>query len=156
MAAAAAPVHTALRSVGARSTGMGRARSSTSLTTRLSRATSVSMSAAASRHSARDALPSRSTRSEPLMIISGLRISWATTVESRPSADSRSRWAASRWKRAMESVRVLNVVARRRASSSSQCPGESSILRVRSPVVAISRMVAVIMARGRVTVRATA
>ena len=54
------------------------------------------------------------------MIISGLRISCATTVESRPSDDSRSRCAASRWNRAIESVSVLNVAASSRASSSSQ------------------------------------
>ena len=53
------------------------------------------------------------------MIINGLRISCATTVDSRPSDDSRSRCAASRWKRAIESVIVLNVVASSRASSSS-------------------------------------
>ena len=54
------------------------------------------------------------------MIISGLRISCATTVDSRPSDDSRSRCAASRWKRAIESVIVLKVEASSRASSSSQ------------------------------------
>ena len=91
------------------------------------------------------------------MIISGLRISCATTVDSRPSDDSRSRCAASRWKRAIESVSVLNVVASSRASSSSQrALGESAIFRVRSPVAAISRIVAVIAPSGRVTVRATA
>ncbi len=92
------------------------------------------------------------------MIISGLRISCATTVERRPSDDSRSRCAASRWKRAMESVMVLKVVASSRASSSSQAapPGAAPIRRVRSPVAAISRMVAVIAPRGRVTVRAMA
>ena len=61
----------------------------------------------------------RRPRSAVLMIISGLRISCATTVESRPSDDSRSRCAASRWKRAIESVIVLKVVASSRASSSS-------------------------------------
>ena len=51
----------------------------------------------------------RSVRSAVLMIISGLRISCAITVDSRPSEDSRSRCAASRWKRAIESVSVLKV-----------------------------------------------
>ena len=90
------------------------------------------------------------------MIISGLRISCAMTVDRRPSDDSRSRCAVSRWKRAIESVSVLNVVASSRASSSCQRPSAgSAIFRVRSPVAAISRIVAVIAASGRVTVRAT-
>ena len=55
-----------------------------------------------------------------LMIISGLRTSCAMTVDSRPSDDRRSLCAASRWKRAIESVSVLKVVASSRASSSSQ------------------------------------
>ena len=89
------------------------------------------------------------------MIISGLRISCATTVDSRPSEESRSRCAASRWKREIESVMVLKVEASSRASSSSQCGvAATGILRVRSPVAAISRMVAVITPSGRVTVRA--
>ena len=54
------------------------------------------------------------------MIISGLRISCAMTVDRRPSDDSRSFCAASRWKRAIDSVSVLNADASRRASSSSQ------------------------------------
>ena len=62
----------------------------------------------------------RSDRSVVLMIISGLRISCATTVDSRPSDESRSRCAASRWKRAIESVIELNDEASSRASSSSQ------------------------------------
>ena len=112
--------HSALMSVGDASKRIGRAKSSTSLTTRLSRSISPSMSAAASRMSAAVA-PSRvSCRSAPLMIISGLRISCATIVDMRPSDDSRSRCAASRWKRAIESVSVLNVVASSRASSSCQ------------------------------------
>ena len=45
------------------------------------------------------------------MIISGLRTSCAITVDRRPSDDSRSRCAASRWKRAIDSVSVLNVGA---------------------------------------------
>ena len=92
------------------------------------------------------------------MIISGLRISCATTVERRPSDDSRSRCAASRWNRAIESVIVLNVVASSRASSSSQAapPGGAAMRRVRSPVAAISRIVAVMAPSGRVTVRAIA
>ena len=91
------------------------------------------------------------------MIISGLRISCAMTVESRPSADSRSRCAASRWKRAIESVSVLNVAASSFASSSSQLAARlSEIFRVRSPVADISRIASVIVASGRVIVRATA
>ena len=43
------------------------------------------------------------------MIISGLRTSCAITVERRPSDDSRSFCDISRWNRAIESVRVLNV-----------------------------------------------
>ena len=62
----------------------------------------------------------RSVCSDALMIISGLRISCAMTVDSRPSDDSRSLCDISRWKRAIESVSVLNVVASSRASSSSQ------------------------------------
>ena len=62
----------------------------------------------------------RSACSDALMIISGLRISCAMTVDSRPSDDSRSFCDISRWKRAIESVSVLNVVASSRASSSSQ------------------------------------
>ena len=81
-------------SVGERSKRIGRAKSSTSLTTRLRRSVSPSMSAAASRMSSAVA-PSRvSWRSAPLTIISGLRISWATIVDIRPSDDSRSRCAA--------------------------------------------------------------
>ena len=91
------------------------------------------------------------------MIISGLRISCATTVESRPSEERRSRCAASRWKRSIESVIELKVVASSRASSSShRAFGDSAIRRVRSPVDAISRIVAVMVPSGRVTVRATA
>ena len=51
------------------------------------------------------------------MIISGLRISCATTVDSRPSDERRSRWVASRWNFSIESVIELKVVASRRASS---------------------------------------
>jgi hypothetical protein len=36
------------------------------------------------------------------MIISGLRISWAMTVDSRPRDESRSFCAASFWKRATD------------------------------------------------------
>ena len=39
------------------------------------------------------------TSSDARMIISGLRISWAMTVDRRPSDDSRSFCAASRWNR---------------------------------------------------------
>ncbi len=49
----------------------------------------------------------RSERSDAFMIISGLRTSCAITVDSRPSESSCSFCAASRWKRAMESVRPL-------------------------------------------------
>ena len=91
------------------------------------------------------------------MIISGLRISCAMTVDSRPSDDSRSRCDVSRWNRAIESVSVLNVVASSRASSSCQRLSRgTAICRVRSPVAATSRIVAVIAASGRVIVRATA
>ena len=90
------------------------------------------------------------------MIINGLRISWAITVESRPSEDRRSRCAASAWKRAIESVKVLNVEASSRASSSSHGPLRNKTFRVRSPVAAISRIAEVIADTGLVTVRATA
>ena len=102
--------------------------------------------------------PSRdSVRSDALMIISGFRISCAITVDRRPSADSRSRCAASRWKRAIESVSVLNVAASSFASSSSQLAARpTEIFRVRSPVADISRITSVIVATGRVIVRATA
>ena len=89
------------------------------------------------------------------MIISGLRTSCAITVERRPSDDSRSFCDISRWKRAIESVSVLNVIASSRASSSSRSPRRTIFL-VRSPVAATSRMMPVIVASGRVIVRATA
>ncbi len=89
------------------------------------------------------------------MIISGLRTSCAITVERRPSDDSRSLCDISRWKRAIDSVSVLNVVASSRASSSSRSP-RRTIFFVRSPVAATSRMMSVIVASGRVIVRATA
>ena len=98
----------------------------------------------------------RSVRAADLMIISGLRISWAITLDRRPSDESRSRCAASRSKRAIESVRVLNVDASSRASSSSHESGCTGIFRVRSPVAATSRITLVMAPRGRVTVRATA
>ncbi len=98
----------------------------------------------------------RSVCSAALMIISGLRTSCAMTVERRPSDDSRSFCAISRWKRAIESVSVLNVVASRRASSSSHRRPRRTILRVRSPVAATSRIASVMAASGRVMVRATA
>ncbi len=53
--------------------------------------------------------------SDALMIIRGFRTSCAMTVESRPSDVSRSFCEISRWKRAIESVKVLNVVASSRA-----------------------------------------
>ena len=99
----------------------------------------------------------RSACSDALMIISGLRTSCAIMVDSRPSAVSRSFCDMSRWKRAIESVSVLNVVASSRASSSSQrLPWRSAIFRVRSPVVATSRITSVMAASGRAIVRATA
>ena len=115
------------------------------------------MSATASRTASAPASGRRSACSAALMIISGLRTSCAMTVDSRPSDDSRSFCDISRWKRAIESVSVLNVVASSRASSSSQrLPWPSAILRVRSPVAATSRITSVIAASGRVIVRATA
>ena len=78
------------------------------------------------RRSPAAARPGRSVRSDALMIISGLRTSCAITVDSRPSESSRSRCAASRWKRAIESVSVLKVVASSRASSSSQWPARAA------------------------------
>ena len=91
------------------------------------------------------------------MIISGLRISCAITVDSRPSDDSRSRCAASRWKRSSETVSEWKVPVRSRASSSSHGVGVgASGVEVRTPVAAISRIVAVSARIGRVTVRATA
>ena len=89
-AAAADSRQSALRSAGASSNRIGRAKSSTSLTMRLSRATSSSMSAAASRSVAGRTSGCRSVCSAALMIISGLRTSCAMTVDSRPSDDSRS------------------------------------------------------------------
>ena len=74
------------------------------------------MSATASRRSSCVNSARRSVLSVAMMIISGLRISCAITVERRPSDDRRSRWAASAWKRATDSVSVLNVEASRRAS----------------------------------------
>jgi hypothetical protein len=136
---------------------IGRAKSSTSDTRWFSRVTSSSISATAVWIFDDGAASCFSDRSAVLMIINGLRISCATTVERRPSDDSRSRCAASRWNRAIDSVIVLNVLARRRASSSSHRPcGESTIFLVKSPVAAIWRIVAVIVPSGRVTVRATA
>ena len=89
------------------------------------------------------------------MIIRGLRTSWAMTVDRRPRAESRSRSADSRWKRAIESVRAPKVRATSRASSSSQGrPGPRE--RPRSPVAAILFIASVRAASGRVTVRARA
>ena len=123
---------------------------------RLRRATSSSTSFSACRRSAPLA-SAASVRSDALIIISGFRISWAITVDRRPSDDSRSRCAASRWKRAIESVSVLKVVASSLASSSSQLAARrSEILRVRSPVADISRIASLMVAIGRVIVRATA
>ena len=62
------------------------------------------------------------------MIISGLRTSWAMTVDRRPSDESRSFCDISRWNRAIESVKVLNVVASSRASSSSSAPAANGDL----------------------------
>ena len=57
----------------------------------------------------------------------------------------------------MESVKVLNVAASSLASSSSQFSARRrEILRVRSPVAAISRIASVMVAIGLVMVRATA
>ncbi len=57
----------------------------------------------------------------------------------------------------MESVSVLNVVASSLASSSSQLAARcSEIFLVRSPVADISRMTSLMVAMGRVMVRATA
>ena len=79
------------------------------------------------------------------------------TVDIRPSDDNRSFWDISRWKRAIESVSELKVVASSLASSSSHRRlVVSMILRVKSPVAATSRMTPVMAASGWVTVRATA
>ena len=79
------------------------------------------------------------------------------TVDSRPSDDSRSRCAASRWNRSIESVIVLNVRGEQpRVLVLPARVRRQRIRRVRSPVAAISRIVAVIAPSGRVTVRATA
>ena len=155
--ACSASAHTALMSAGAYSNRIGRAKSSTSLTTRLRRATSSSTSVRACVMSARLTRSLASVRSDALMIINGFRISCAMTVDRRPSADSRSRCAASRWKRAIESVSVLKVAASSLASSSSQLAARlSAIFRVRSPVADISRITSVMVASGLVIVRATA
>ena len=89
------------------------------------------------------------------MIISGLRTSCAISVESRPSAESRSRSAACCWKRAIEAVSEPKVRDSSRASSSSHGWG-AAIRRARSPVAAICFISSVSAASGRVTVRATA
>ena len=78
------------------------------------------MSATASRRVTAVTSCWRRAWSYALMIINGFLISCAMTVESRPSDDNRSFCDISRWKRAIESVKVLNVVASSRASSSSQ------------------------------------
>ena len=91
------------------------------------RLTCSSMSAAASRSSGRG-VSGPSERSAALMIISGLRTSCATTVERRPSDRRRSRWAVSRWNRAIESMSVLNVEASSSASSSCHHAGPRSAI----------------------------
>ena len=104
-AARTASVASALMSAGASSNLIGRAKSRTSVTIRFRRAISSSMSRVARFDLIRPRpSPGASVRSAVLMIISGLRISWATTVDSRPSDDSRSRCVASRWNRWIESV----------------------------------------------------
>ena len=89
------------------------------------------------------------------MIISGLRISCAITVDRRPSDKSRSFCAASRWNLEIDSVNVLNADPSRRASSSSQARLRTGTFRVRSPVAATSPIAPVTADSGRVTVRAT-
>ena len=114
------------------------------------------MSAAASRIASAVTSGWRKACSDALMIIRGFLTSCAMTVDSRPSDVSRSFCDISRWNRAIESVKVLKVVASSRASSSchrSRWPG--AIFRVRSPVVATSRITLVIAASGRAIVRAT-
>jgi len=123
---------------------------------RLIRCVSSSMSATASRTSRADTRSPRSDDSDARMIIRGLRTSCAITVDMRPSDDSRSRCAASRWNRATDSVSVLKVEPSSRASSSSHARLCTVTLRVRSPVAATSRMASVTAASGRVIVRATA
>ena len=70
------------------------------------------MSAIASRTSPSARSRRRSVDNAALMIISGLRISWATTVDRRPSDDRRSFWDASCWKRLIDSVSVLTPTTR--------------------------------------------
>src|SRR5579864_571362 len=152
-AARAASRQMSTRSAGARSNWMGRAKSSTSVTTRFKRLTSSSMLAAMVATSGEGCR--RSDRTADLMIIRGLRTSWATTVERRPSDDRRSRCAASRRNRSSAAVIWRNVRARSRASSSSQRPSTGGGC-VRSPVAAIRPIVAVTARSGRVTVRAMA
>ena len=124
---------------------------------RFRRTTSPSMSAAASRTVTELIVGWRSVWSAALIIISGLRTSCAMTVDNRPSDESRSRCDISLCACAIESVSVLKVVASSLASSSShRCPCRSTILRVRSPVAETSRITAVMVASGRVIVRATA
>ena len=75
------------------------------------------------------------------MIISGLRISCAMTVDSRPSDDRRSFCDISRWNRAIESVSVLKVVGQQPRVLVVPAPPEPrAIFRVRSPVAATSRI----------------
>jgi hypothetical protein len=85
-----------------------------------------------------------------------LRISCAITVESRPSAISRSRSDACCWKRASASVMESNVPASTRTSSSSHTRVDSGGAGVSVPVRAISRIEVVSAESGRVMVRATA
>ncbi len=58
------------------------------------------------------------------MIISGLRISCAITVDMRPSDDSRSFCAACRWNLAIDSVSVLK--ARRQQPRVLVVPGAAA------------------------------
>src|SRR6185436_6628897 len=91
--ASAAPADSrqmALTSARDSSNWIGRAKSSTSLTMRLSRTTSSSISVIASWMTSGFTAGWRSECTADLMIISGLRTSCAITVDSRPSAVSRS------------------------------------------------------------------
>ena len=132
-----------LTSARRRSKRIGLAKSSTSVTMRFSRSVSSSMSATASRTSAGVTRRARAMPQRGPDDHQRIATSCAMTVDSRPSDDSRSCCAASRWNRAIESVSVLNVDASSRASSSSQARLRTVTFRVRSPVAATSRIASV-------------
>ena len=145
-AAAADSRQSALRSAGASSNRIGRAKSSTSLTIRLRRATSSSMSAAASRSAA--ALGIRLAERVQRRLDDHQRIPHLVRDDRRQAAERRQPFLlrhlaleprdriGQRVERRRQQPRVLVVPAR---------PPRSTILRVRSPVAATSRITPVIV-----------